>query len=303
MFQPKKSFFNGWLFTLSKFNFCRNESNSPMTLKTKPNKTRRGKKQVLRKWDSKKAHKSWSSIVSTTAMAQKFKVLIFHCKNWRTKFDIMVQDHAWKGTTLQLMNNFVGFWRTKCTYNPFTDESVFRIFKHTSRKREGGLTLLSSYQKSGFVFACNRAPSNNSSSHMIARMCRNGSKNQGNVAIASLKLAEMARKLCQDIHTAAELRKLPEWERENEDANEPFLSTFELDPADFMTNCRKLSKFSIKEFYTLLYIASDAIAIGMLSEKDAKCGDSPKDLLFMLLVILKHGGEWTFSRPCSKRMF
>lgn len=61
-----------------------------------------------------------------------------------------------------------------------------------------------------------------------------------------------------------------------------------------MNACRKLTNLTIYELQILFYIAHDAVGLGMFLGSGRKYADSPKHLLFMLLVSLKHKGEWTF---------
>lgn len=79
-----------------------------------------------------------------------------------------------------------------------------------------------------------------------------------------------------------------------------------MEQANTMSSCRKLSNFTYNEFHTLHDLLQNSIALETLSEKRRKCEDSledlfsekrrkcedsHEDLLFMPLVLLKHGEE------------
>lgn len=117
------------------------------------------------------------------------------------------------------------------------------------------------------------------------------SETQDDKALALLRLSETASNLCKEISDAADLETAPESEDEFANDNSPLFSAFVLAQVDPVFTCRKLTNFTLDQFQNLHDILHDSVVVEMFCGRGRKCVDSTKDMLFMLLASLKHGGE------------
>lgn len=125
---------------------------------------------------------------------------------------------------------------------------------------------------------------------------------QNGVAQTLLKLSKVSHGLQQDMEETAELHTPLDWDEDIENEDSPRFLLFVLDQAEPTVTCKRLTNFAVNEFETLHDNVHDAIIFGMFSKRGRRCAESPKDMLFMLLVLLRHGGEWSFFAEILKKI-
>lgn len=117
--------------------------------------------------------------------------------------------------------------------------------------------------------------------------------NAEDVARSLLQLSESREDLSRQKEEAAKLPTPPDSDEEDV-ASDATFHAFIGDASDINERLLRLTNFTLDEFCRLHKTLEDCINDHFSSRRGKRGIDSPKDLLFMLLVVLKHGGEWGF---------
>lgn len=118
---------------------------------------------------------------------------------------------------------------------------------------------------------------------------------------ALMRLAEAADELACSVYNAGNLETPPTTDEDEEIYADPIYDGFvgnQSDPDDCL---KKLTNFTEEQFGILVDLVSETMSHTIYSGRGKKCQDSPRDLLFMLLVVLKQGGEWSFMATLFKK--
>lgn len=117
---------------------------------------------------------------------------------------------------------------------------------------------------------------------------------QNDVAPALPKLSKATTDLLQEFKDEAQLDTFPESDDKVKTENALLFSLFVLEQAETVSSCRKLKNLNLDDFHDLHDLLHNSIVLGMFSGRERKCADSPENVLFILLIVLKHGRELTF---------